>query len=235
MIATTPLLVMLLLQSGSARATEPDQISFGGGSCGKLKGGTSLPCSGENFHAFADTACALGRNYLHPLVQKTVVDGFKALATRGSKRQWQYGEMGKEEGGPLWPHKTHQNGLAADFFMPVVNKSGEAAEVPISAFNKFGYDLEFDKHGKLDDLVIDWQAVGEHLIALESTGKAHGVQIERIIITPDFHETLFRVNPNLKRLAPLFMKKEAWVRHDEHYHIDFKIPGRLRRPLKCTK
>lgn len=224
---------MLLLQSGAGHEKELESLSFGGGSCGKLQGGTSLPCSGENFHAFAKTACALGRNYLHPLVKETVLDGFKTLKSIGSAREWQYGEMGMEKGGALWPHKTHQNGLAADFFMPVVNKKGEPTEVPISAFNKFGYGVEFDKKGKLGDLVIDWKALGDHLLALESAGKAHKVQIERIIITPDFHDSLFRANPRLNRLAPLFMKKEAWVRHDEHFHVDFRIPDKLRRPLKC--
>jgi penicillin-insensitive murein endopeptidase len=230
-----PLLLALLFQLGSGRQTPAESLSFGGGACGKLQGGAPLPCSGNNFQAFAETACSLGRNYLHPLVRETVLDAFKALESNRSKRRWQYGEMGKERGGPLWPHKTHQNGLAADFFMPVVNASGAPAQIPISPLNKFGYGLEFDKEGKLQDLIIDWRALGEHLLALESAGGAYGVQIERIIITPDFHEKLFRVNQGLKRLAPLFLKKEAWVRHDEHYHVDFRIPERLRRPLECEK
>lgn len=235
MMAATPLLLLLMLPLSSGPETPGEALSFGGGGCGKLQGGVSLPCSGINYQAYADTACALGRNYLHPLVQQTVLGAFVALESSGSKRVWQYGEMGKAEGGSLWPHKTHQNGLAADFFMPVTNKSGEPVQVSISAFNKFGYGLEFDQKGNLDDLHIDWRAVGQHLLALESAGKPLGVQIERIIITPDFHEALFRQNPGLGRLAALFMRKEAWVRHDEHYHVDFRIPDRLRRPLKCKK
>ena len=56
---------------------------------------------------------------------------------------------------------------------------------------------------------------------------------ERIIITPDFHQPLLQQVPALQRLAPLLMKREAWVRHDEHFHVDFAIPEALRRPLQC--
>ncbi|MFN0063302.1 MAG: penicillin-insensitive murein endopeptidase [Myxococcaceae bacterium] len=224
--------ILFLVGSASSKTPE-DAISFGAGGCGKLQGGVALPCSGPNFEAFSSAACAMGRNYLHPLVQQTVIDAFTALEAKLSKRTWQYGEMGKESGGSLWPHKTHQNGLSADFFMPVVNKRGEPDKVSISPLNKFGYGLEFDKRGTLDELRIDWKAIADHLLALVEVGRAHGVRIERIIVTPAFHESLFQNAPALKQLDPLFMKKEAWVRHDEHYHVDFGIPEKLRRPLKC--
>ena len=149
------------------------------------------------------------------------------------QRTWQYGEMGRASGGSLWPHQTHQNGLSADFFMPVVNEGGVPQKLPISFLNKFGYGLEFDRRGKLDDWTIDWKAVADHLLALRDAAHAHGVRVQRIIITPVFHERLFQVAPEVRRLAPLFMKKEAWVRHDEHYHVDLEIPARFRRPLIC--
>lgn len=216
-------------------ATENDALSFGSGSCGKLQGGTPLPCLGPNFASFAKTACTVGRNHLHPLVRDTVVDAYRALASSHPKRTWQYGEMGNQKGGKLWPHKTHQNGLAADFFVPVVDREGAPAQVPISVLHELGYGLEFRKDGTLDDLRIDWRAIGAHLLALEAAGIPHHVSIERIILTPDFHRTLFAQVPALLRLAPLFMKREAWIRHDEHYHVDFAIPQRLRRPLSCPR
>ena len=76
----------------------------------------------------------------------------------------------------------------------------------------------------LDDLRIDFRAIGAHLLAIESAGRAHDVVIERIILTPDFHQMLFAQAPETRRLAPRFMKREAWVRHDEHYHVDFAVP-----------
>ncbi len=199
-----------------------------------LQDGVPLPCRGPNFESFSTTACAVGRNHLHPLVRDTVVDAYRALVATHPKRTWQYGEMGFAKGGRLWPHKTHQNGLAADFFVPVLDGSGLPAQVPISVLHKLGYGLEFRKDGTLGDLRIDWGAIGAHLLGLETAGLPHGVHIERIILTPDFHSKLFAQAPALHRLAPLFMKREAWVRHDEHYHVDFTIPQRLRRPLTCS-
>lgn len=225
--------LLILGVSTAAGAKEESALSFGNGSCGRLQGGVALPCRGTNFEVFSRTACVLGRNHLHPLVRDTVVDAFQELAETPFQRVWQYGETGKAAGGRLWPHKTHQNGLAADFFMPVINERGEPARVPISVWNKFGYSLEFGKTGTLDTLRIDWSALGAHLLALEAAGRKHRVTIERIIITPDFHDALFANVPAVRRMAPLFMKREAWVRHDEHYHVDFSIPSSLRRPLSC--
>ena len=68
------LVVAVIVVAGSAAAepiTEP--IAHGRGKCGKLEGGVALPCSGEGFTAFSSLACAMGRNYLHPLVVETVV------------------------------------------------------------------------------------------------------------------------------------------------------------------
>ena len=225
-------MLALLTACSEAPAAEP-AIAFGSGTCGRLQGGVALPCSGPNFEAFARTACATGRNYLHPLVRDTVLDAYAAVAAQHPGRAWQYGETGKRSGGRLWPHRTHQNGLAADFFMPVVNPRGEPDRVPISLFNKLGYGLEFDRKGTLGGLRIDWRALGDHLLALEAAGRARGVRIERIIITPDFHRALLEGAPSVRRLAPLLMKREAWVRHDEHYHVDFEIPAELHKDLSC--
>lgn len=221
--------------SRRAEASDEPAIAFGDGRCGKLQGGVSLPCRGPNFESFAQTACTLGRNYLHPLVRDTVVDAYRALAVSHPSRAWQYGEMGKAQGGRLWPHKTHQNGLAADFFVPVVDGAGLPSKLPISLLNKLGYGLEFRRDGRLDTLRIDWRALAAHLLALDAAGREREVRIERIILTPDFHHALFDQAPALRPLAAKFMQREAWVRHDEHYHVDFGIPQRLRRPLSCAQ
>jgi penicillin-insensitive murein DD-endopeptidase len=225
------LLATLVVSDRQLVLAEP--LSFGGGNCGKLEGGTALPCSGPNFDALAGVDCTLGRNYVHPLVAQTVVDAYGLMRAKLPQRIWQYGETGKKNGGSLWPHKSHQNGLAVDFFMPVVDAAGKPEQLTGSVLNKLGYALEFDQRGHLDGLDIDWSAVGQHLLALEAAGRAHDVRIERIIVTPAYHERLFVQTPELRRLEPLFMKKEAWVRHDEHYHVDFAIPDRQRRPLRC--
>lgn len=221
--------------AGRAAAIKEEAFSFGDGRCGKLQGGVPLPCRGANFESFAQTACTLGRNYLHPLVRDTVFDAYRALAVSHPTRAWQYGETGKAQGGALWPHKTHQNGLAVDFFVPVVDGAGRPAKLPISLFNKLGYGLEFRRDGRLGELRIDFRAIAAHLLVLDAAGREREVRIERVILTLDFHRALFEQAPELRRLAAKFMQREAWVRHDEHYHVDFGIPQRLRRPLSCSQ
>lgn len=231
------LMALLSACFSSGNAAEPKgvpSIAYGGGGCGKLEEGEALPCSGDNYEAFASTACALGRNYLHPLVTKTVVEAFGVMAKELPKRQWQYGDLGWEEGGSFRPHKTHQNGLAADFFVPVNAEDGSSALVPISVFNKFGYDVEFDQRGHYEDLSIDWRALTSHLIALETVGAKHGVTIKRVILTPEFQKLLLKADPRATRFQGRFSRRRSWVRHDEHYHVDFELPKRFRRPLKCN-
>lgn len=224
------------LLSGSADVddTKP-ALSYGKAGCGRLEGGVALPCKGPGYEAFTSAACALGRNYLHPLVVDTVVDAYTALHAKDDERVWQYGEMGFREGGRLDPHRTHQNGRSADFFVPMVDEQGRPTKLPISPLQKFGYGLELDAHGRLGELRVDFAALGAHLLALEEAGKKHGVRIERVILTPDFHGALFRATPELKRMRARFMKREAWVRHDEHYHVDFTLPKHLTRPLDCKR
>lgn len=220
---------------GSPRDRTPVAIAYGSGGCGRLEGGEKLPCEGTNFEAFSSLACRLGRTWLHPLVAATLVDAYAALEQSEPGRRWQYGDLGLEEGGRLRPHRTHQSGIAADFFVPVVDAQGRAATVPIQAHRKFGYALEFDAAGRLPGtgLGIDFRALAAHLLALEEAGHHHGVMVERVIVTPDFHEALLAAEPKLAGMRGRFMRKEAWVRHDEHYHVDFSLPGHLRRPLRC--
>ncbi len=216
-------------------ATREHALSYGQGSCGKLSGGTALPCSGPNFEACSVLACALGRNYLHPLATETLLEAYSTLAKQPSSRRWQYGDLGFQNGGRLRPHRTHQSGRAADFFVPVVDAAGAPALVPISATNRFGYGVEFSENGRLGELRIDWHALTDHLLALEAAGRARGVGLERIILAPELRDLLLGADPRAARFRDRFMKGPAWVRHDEHYHVDFSLPPSAVRPMTCPK
>lgn len=208
-------------------------LSYGTTACGKLTGGVALPCSGENFEAYHWLGCALGRNYLHPVVRDTVLDAYALLAEKYPTLTWQYGETGNEDGGRFRPHRTHQNGTSVDFFFPVVDTNGKPALSPTGMFDKFGYDVDFSSEGRLGDLRIHWEAITDHLIALNVAGKKKGVSMARIILAPALQKQLVEHDPRAKQFVDLANKKPAWVLHDEHYHIDFSIPEKFRRPLKC--
>lgn len=211
----------------------PPAIAYGAGGCGKLTGGVALPCTGSNYEAFTPRACRMGRNHVHPLVQKTILRAYEILEEQNPTRHWQYGDLGFREGGPFAPHRTHQNGLSADFFVPVTSEDGSPQQVPISDSNRYGYGVEFDEDGRVRNLQIDWPAVTEHLFALEAAGKDEGVRIKKILMAPGLRRRLIAVDGRARHFETRFNRRGVWVRHDEHYHVDFDIPESLREPLVC--
>jgi penicillin-insensitive murein endopeptidase len=136
-----------------------------------------------------------------------------------------YGETGLASGGRFPPHRTHQNGLSVDFFVPVRDASGKPAVLPTETQPRFGYDIEFDVRGAYQQYRIDFAALAEHLYQLHAAARANGAGIDKVIIDTAFLPQLFATprGPWLKLNLP-FMKGTPWVRHDEHYHVDFALP-----------
>jgi penicillin-insensitive murein endopeptidase len=96
--------------------------------------------------------------------------------------------------------------------------------LPSSAFNKFGYDIEFDKRGRYENLTIDFEAIAAHLHALHSAAEKNGVGLARVIFEPKYIPKLYKTEHGafVKR-SITFMSGQAWIRHDEHYHVDFSV------------
>jgi penicillin-insensitive murein DD-endopeptidase len=211
-----------LLTAGHAFAG--DSVCYGTVANGKLHAGVQLPLSGTNFSAYSALGHSLGRTYLHKRIADLVVAAYAHVQATDNQTKYVYGETGWESGGRIRPHRTHQNGLSIDFMVPVKNAAGDSVPLPTSVSNKFGYGIDFDKTGKFDQYTIDVDAMSRHLIALKDEAKQRGIGISLVIFDPDHMPMLFAA----KGAEPLkdlpFMKKQAWVRHDEHYHIDFSIP-----------
>jgi len=146
------------------------------------------------------------------------------------KTTFVYGETGFAKGGQIRPHKTHQAGLSVDFMVPVLNAAGTSVPLPGNAANKFGYGIEFDNAGKFKDLRIDYEAMAEHLYQLSRAAESHKLGITRVIFDPRLMPQLLSTNRGAYLHQHLhFMKERPWIRHDEHYHVDFAIPC---RPLR---
>ena len=67
-----------------------------------------------------------------------------------------------------------------------------------------------------------------NIYQLDVAAKQAGIGIDRVIFEPQFHAKLFAT----KRGGYLkdnmhFMAHQAWVRHDEHYHVDLKWLAKL--------
>ncbi|WP_207681439.1 penicillin-insensitive murein endopeptidase [Desulfonema magnum] len=195
---------------------------------GRLENGVRLPRSGTNFVPYSSFGVMAGRTYVHSKVFEVIVKTYAILNKTHPDKIFMYGETGFKNGGKFKPHKTHQNGLSADFMVSVLDKAGKSVPLPTSIFNKFGYSLEFDKKGGYKDYTIDFEAMAAHLMILHKECQKAGIGIWRVIFDPELQPYLFKVRHGSYLIKKLrFSEKPSWVRHDEHYHVDFKV--------KCKK
>ena len=229
-LATTLFLILSIIFLSQAFPAEKASTCYGTSVNGSLKNGVVLPENGKNFEPFTTLAVMLGRTYVHSTVKMIVVDAYKDLAKQFPDKVFVYGETGWEEGGEISPHKTHRNGTSVDFMVPVLDRNGKSVSFPANIFNKFGYNIEFDKNGKYEDLVIDFEALAAHLYFLNETARKHNVGIQRVIFDPRLKPLLLQTKYGKKVKGKIkFNTRQAWVRHDEHIHVDFAIPCEKKR------
>lgn len=198
---------------------------------GRLSDGVLLPAQGDNFVAYSVLGIELGRTYVHGRVRQAVLDSYANVRKTMPDKMYVYGETGFAHGGPIRPHRTHQAGLSVDFMVPVLNDANRSVPLPSTPLNKFGYGLEFDGQGRIPGFRIDFDAMAEHLYQISIVAQQHGIAIERVIFDRHLMERLFsssRHGAELRHTMP-FMEGRPWIRHDEHYHIDFRISC---RPLR---
>lgn len=214
--------VALCMATSSALATP--SLCHGKVSNGSLEHAVQLPDEGANFSAYSTLATGLGRNYVHSEVSAIMLDAWRALERTAPGALYVYGETGFAQGGRFRPHRTHQNGLSVDFFVPVRDDKGRPARLPTPATQRFGYDIEFDRDARYGEYRIDFAAMAEHLYQLDLAARARGHGLALVIFDPAYLPNLFDTprGPALRKLN--FMKGKPWVRHDEHYHIDFAVP-----------
>ncbi len=217
------LALLLILVSNNAHAQE--STCYGTTSNGTLKNGVKLPSSGSNFVSYSTIAAMTGRTYVHSSVKEIVIAAYKDLESDQPEKVYKYAETGFKNGGQFKPHKTHRNGLSVDFMTPVVNAKGESVHLPTHPFNRFGYNIEFDEEGNYDGLTIDYDALVAHIVALDRQSKKLGYDLWRVIFDPKLQPNLFKTEyADYLKNNIQFSKKRSWVRHDEHYHVDFSIP-----------
>ncbi len=218
------LLLILLLSATANEALA--QRAHSGSRClgtpskGRLENGVQLPARGANYRTYGQVPWRLGRTYVHEDVRAAVLEAYAALETSQVGHVFVYGETGFFEGGPFEPHRTHQNGLSVDFMVPV-RKGAAPAQLPTTPGNRFGYGVHFDRLGRSGGLAIDFEAVAAHLAELRRAAEQRGMRIEKVIFAPELRRRL-RGTTRWGEIRDLpFTKKRVWVRHDEHYHVDF--------------
>jgi len=204
-----------------------ESICYGTTKKGALKNGVKLPASGPNFESYGKVPQLAGRTYVHDKVRDVLVQAFHQLESSQAGKRFKYAETGFEDGGQFKPHKTHQNGLSVDFMVPVINQQGESVYLPTHPFNKYGYNIEFDKNGRFDNYQIDFDALGAHLKALHQMAEKNKIKIWRVLFDPRLQALLYQSKYGSYVKKHIFIpNKKSWVRHDEHYHVDFDLPCR---------
>ena len=202
-----------------------ESICYGNSANGHLDGGVALPQKGPNFFTYSSLAHLAGRTYVHSTVRDIVLEAYKALEGSHPDKIYKYAETGFRKGGQFRPHKTHRNGTSVDFMTPMMDRQGVSTTLPTHAFNRLGYDIELDANGHYKEYSIDYEAMAAHIVALDKTAKAKGVGLWRVIFDPALQAPLFKTsNGDYLRKNITFSTKRSWVRHDEHYHVDFSIP-----------
>lgn len=223
------LLFILALPFGNdlLRLLESDapSRSIGSISDGELVNGKRIPSRGENFVTYSSLGSLIGRTCTHHKVRDAMLAAYATLADSLPGTEFTYGEIAWcWGGGRLRPHRTHQNGLSVDFMVPVVDDTGDPASFPAWPWTKLGYAVEFDADGRDDGLRIDFAAIAEHLLALDDAAGEQGLEMRRVIFAPELRRKLFATERGDEvRRRVTFMPGKAWVRHDEHYHVDFEV------------
>jgi penicillin-insensitive murein endopeptidase len=216
------LAIAVLLAPILAVAAESE--CYGTVSDGRIEGGVRLPLSGANFSAYSVFAATTGRTHVHSKVAAILEASYTTLATSHPNTHYVYGETGWRSGGRFRPHRTHQNGLSVDFFVPVKDGKGRSVPLPTNLSDKLGYELEFDREAKYGEFSIDFEALAEHLYQLDIAAKAAGSRLALVIFDRQYLSRLFSTSRGVYLKANLpFMKGKPWVRHDEHYHVDFAV------------
>lgn len=223
----TILVAVALVAIPALGAGAEESVCYGTTGNGRLEGGVRIPRSGPNFAAYSSLGVALGRTYVHSKVEQVIAAAYASLAASHPEKSFVYGESGWARGGRIRPHRTHQNGLAVDFMVPVLDAGGRSVPLPTGPFNEFGYGIEFDASARYGDLAIDFEAIAEHLHALHEAAARNGIGIARVIFERGFIPKLYATKRGafVKQVIP-FMQEEPWIRHDEHYHVDFAVPCR---------
>ncbi len=215
--------ILITVAALSASGEEPS-VCFGTTADGRLKNGWELPASGSNYSTHWQAGRVLNRSFVHSSVHAVVLEAYAELQVTMPGTIFVYGETGWKYGGEFKPHKTHRNGLSVDFMVPVLNEDDESVALPSSVINRWGYGHDFDESGRKGKLRIDFDAIAEHVYQLHVSATKHDIDIWRVIFDPALQPYL-RGSPRWEYLDQYvqFSTRPSWVRHDEHYHVDFDV------------
>lgn len=205
---------------------EGNSIAKGAVSSGSLENAWLLPWSGENFRYFSPLSYfILDRGYIHSRVQQTILAAYKTCEASCPQTKFRIMECAHSNGGRMWPHRTHQIGMSADFMVPKI-KNGEQQHW-LDRLGIWHYALSFDAAGKWsENISIDFETMGRHLLALDDAAREHGLRIKKVILKINLKDDFYATESGqqVRKRGIYFaqaLPKVVDDLHDDHYHVDF--------------
>ena len=202
-------------------------ISSGTVSNGSLKHGKLIPFYGDNYQYFDSWSYLQGRAFLNGSVLATVLKTYSILSVKSPYQQYRVMECSHENGGKLYPHRTHQNGLSVDFMMPLMKAGKPYYELDDKGVKH--YLLDFNDEGSYEkdvSISIDFERVAQHVLILDQQARKQGLKITKVIIKIELKDELFNcVSGKLLKNSGIYIVQGLTPKinklHDDHYHIDF--------------
>ena len=195
---------------------------------GTIENAWLIPYFGPNYRYFSPLSYyLLDRGYAHHRVHDAILAAYETCATTCPEVKFRLMECGNKRGGKMWPHRTHQAGLSADFMLPKVKN-----EKPHRWFDRLGvwhYLLQTDAAGNYTSRVrIDFETTARHLLALDDAARKNGLRIKKVILKIELKDDFLKTKSGKKvkargiyfaRSLPNIVNQL----HDDHYHVDFSL------------
>ncbi|MEL7530219.1 MAG: penicillin-insensitive murein endopeptidase [Bacteroidota bacterium] len=210
--------------------SQAQSISKGTPGNGSLKNAAKLPYKGIGYRYFSPLSYyVLQRGFVHEKVRKTIQQAYQSCHEAMPERKFRLMECSKRKGGPMKPHRTHQNGMSVDFMTPL-QKQGKAFQA-LDRLGIWHYLLTFDSKAQWRinrKVKIDYETMARHILAVADAAKQQGLKIKKVIFKVELQPALFQgfYGKKLKRRGIYFVRKLSPLidnLHDDHYHIDFAL------------
>ena len=227
------LILFILISSVSKIFYKNHGTSISEGGTGKvsLKNAYLLPYRTRDFRYFSYISYfILGRAYVHSALYASIKDCYSEMHKLYPNRNFYVMECSRRQGGKMFPHRTHQNGLSIDFMTPYIKKSGKAKKI-MDHTGIWHYLYNADSEGYVGNgrkIQTDFNLIAHHLLILNKSAKRNGLKIRKVILKINLTDDLFKTayGKQLKQSGIEFAKYLPEIidkQHDDHYHVDFVL------------